>query len=71
MPTNEVAIKIHVAVPDTLFKRPQLQAKIVIPNDSVTPETLDAKVLDNVKEVLEQQLGFDVRLSVVDPDENV
>lgn len=65
---GEVAIKISVAIPSGLFERPQIQAKIVIPENSITPKVLDATVLDNVREVLEAQTGFDVRVSIVDSE---
>lgn len=64
---DEIAIKLNISVPDALFTRPQLQASVVIPEDAVTKPVLDAQVLDNVREVIEQQTGMDVRVSLVEP----
>lgn len=64
---GEIAIKVRLKVPDALFRRTQLQAQIVIPADSVTPPILDAKVIDNVREVLEQKTGLDILVSMVEP----
>jgi hypothetical protein len=64
---GEVAIKVSVKVPRGLFDRPQLQASITIPEDSITPPVLDATILDNVREVMKATMGFDVEISVVDP----
>lgn len=66
---GEVAIKLNVNVPETLFKKPQLQASVTIPEDSVTAPVLNAQVLDNVKEVLAQTTGMDISLRVVEPTE--
>lgn len=66
--SGELAIKVLVSIPRAMFERPQLQAQISIPETSVTPKVLDAIVLDNVQEVLKATLGFDIKLSVVDPE---
>src|SRR5579859_5666037 len=63
---GEVAIKLNVTVPETLFKRPQLQASVTIPESAVTPPVLDAQVLDNVREVLEQQTGMDISVRLIE-----
>lgn len=62
---GEVPIKLEVKVPRALFQRPQLQATITVPEDAVTPPVLDAQVLDNVKEVMQQQTGMDITFRVV------
>lgn len=63
---GEIALKLEVNVPVGLFQRPQLKASITIPEDKVTPSVLSASVLDNVKEVLEQQTGMDISIAVVE-----
>jgi hypothetical protein len=65
---DEVAIKVNLHVPDTLFSRPQLQASITIPDSAVTAPVVNAQVLDNVREILEQQTGMDVRVSLVEAE---
>lgn len=67
---GEVAIKLNINVPGALFTQPQIQASVVIPEDAVTPPVLDAQVLDNVREVLEQHTGMAIKLSVVEPQPN-
>jgi hypothetical protein len=64
--SGEVAIKVSVAVPDALFARPQLQAKLTVPEGAVSKPVIDATVLDNVREVLQQQTGMDIKLSLVE-----
>lgn len=63
---GEVPVKIDVNVPDALFKRAQLQAKITIPESAVTAPVVTAEVLDNVREILSQQTGLDVTVSLVE-----
>jgi hypothetical protein len=69
--SGEVPLKISVQVPDALFVTPQLRATITIPDSAVTPPTLNAQVLDNVREVLQQQTGMSVTIAVVEPTEVV
>lgn len=64
---SEIAIKLKVELPKALFDKPQFQAKVTIPANAVTAPVVDAIVLDNVKEVIEQQLGLSVSLSLVEP----
>jgi hypothetical protein len=64
---GEIAVKVTVSVPKSLFIVPQLRAEIRIPESSVTPPTVDAQVLDNVREVLEQQTGMEINVSVIEP----
>jgi hypothetical protein len=66
--SGEVAIKVTVNVPDALFERPQLQARIVVPDSAVSKPVIDATVLDNIQQVLNQQLGLDIRVSLVEND---
>lgn len=63
---DEVAIKLNIKVPDGLFKRPQLKASISIPESAVTAPVVSAEVIDNVREVLSQQTGLDVTVSLVE-----
>lgn len=65
---GEIVVKLNVNVPDALFSRPQLQASITVP-DNMAPSTISAQVLDNVKEVLQQQTGMDITVSLVEPME--
>lgn len=66
--TDEVAIRLSVSVPDMLFRRPQLQATVTIPQNAVACSEIDATVLDNVREILSQQTGMDITVAVVQPE---
>lgn len=66
---GEVAIKLKVEVPETLFTVPQFQARVRIPYDAVTSPVVDTVVLDNIKEIIEQQTGMAISLSLVEPEQ--
>jgi len=64
---GEVAIKLKVSVPETLFTKPQLKATVIIPESAVSAPVIDATVIDNVQEILSQQTGMQVTVAVVEP----
>lgn len=67
--SNEHAIKIMFDLPDALFERPQLEASIVIPVDSVTKPTIEAETIDTIQEAIESQTGIDLKIQLVEPEE--
>lgn len=65
---GEVPIKVAVNVPRALFTRPQIQASITIPEGSVTAPVVNAEVLNNIQEIINQQLGFDVKVALIEAE---
>lgn len=64
---NEVAIAIDIDLPDALFERPQLTAKISVAQDSLGEVLAVAEVADNVGQMLSEQLGVQVHVSAEYP----
>lgn len=64
---NEIAIKMKIEVPDELFARPSIEAKLVvkdIPNIAYNPE-----IIINTKELIEQQTGAKINFSIIKEEE--
>jgi hypothetical protein len=61
-------MKLAITVPDALFRRPQLEASITVPADQVSRPTIDAQVLDNIREQMRQAIGVDMRIALVEPE---
>lgn len=68
--SNEVAIKVSVSLPDTVFDRPAFQAEIDVPEEAVNKPVISADVIDNVQEIIKQNTGFDVKLEAVGKEED-
>lgn len=66
---DEVAIGLQLELPRALFEKPQLSARLVIPEGAVLPAELPVEVVANVREALEQASGMQVRLTVGNPGE--
>jgi len=64
---DEIMLSLSLRLPDSLFKKPIIEAKIEIPEDAVTPAALDAEVLASAREALEKVIGMRVELVPVLP----
>lgn len=67
---NEVAIFVNLELPNQLFQKPQLSAQIKIADSQVAPTEIAVDMQNNIKEAIEQATGFEVRLSIENPDGN-
>lgn len=65
---GEVAIRVRLELPEALFARPALEATISVPADQVNRPTINAAVVENIREVLQQQLGVDLSIQLVEPE---
>lgn len=66
---NEVSIFLDIDVPDALFKKPRLEAKIVVPDEAAANDVIESVVLDNVKEVVEQATGLEFAIGIKQPEQ--
>ena len=62
---DEVAILLDVNIPDALFNKPRLEAKIKIPEDAAGPDVLNSEVVENVKDAIEQSTGLTFAINVI------
>lgn len=68
MGADEIAIQVDLTVPNQLFKKPQLQASISIPEDAVQTPVISSEVLDNIKTHMVQELGVNMTIAVLESD---
>ena len=57
---DEVAIKLSLDIPDTLFVRPSLEAHISVPMPG--DPVITADVQERISEIIQQQTGLTVRI---------
>lgn len=68
--SHEVAIQFTLDVPEALFEKPLLKAKISISKDAVSSPVIEAETVDNIEEIISQNLGIDLNLFIVDQTES-
>ena len=69
MSVDEVSILLEINLPNAIFRKPRLEAKIDIPEDAVGPELIDSDVVENVREAIEQTTGLTFSLNVIKSEE--
>lgn len=65
--TDEVAIYIEIEVPNGLFEKPRLIAKMKIPDSVVTSKEVNADVTDNIEEAIMAATGLEMHVSIINP----
>lgn len=61
---DEVSIAVELTLPDALFRKPQLSASIIVPNEAAVSKAIDATVADNFKEAVRNVVGTDVKINI-------
>ena len=59
---NEVAIKLTVELPESLFKDPQFTASISVANENVSKPQIDAKVIDKISQIVGEATGLTLKI---------
>lgn len=65
---GEVAIKCNVELPLSLFEEPQFKATIRVAENAVTPQQVDAEVIDNIEQIVAESTGL--VLTIMTDEEN-
>jgi hypothetical protein len=63
---DEIAIKLALEVPDVMFKKPVLEARIMVDEKIAQPTKITPDVLVNTKELIEQATGMKIDLRVIE-----
>lgn len=66
--SSEVAIFLEINLPDALFKKPRLEAKITVPDEAAASGVIDSVVSENVQEAIKQATGLTFSIDVVQQD---
>jgi len=67
---DEIKIRLDLEIPDTLFVRPHLTAKVIVPEESGNPEEIPVEVQMAVEDAIKEK-GYQVKVDVVLPGEDV
>lgn len=65
---GEIPIKVTLSLPESLFKDPQFTAAISVSDDSVTPGTVDAEVINNITDLVRDATGLEITIDQVPPE---
>ena len=62
---DEVAMKINLDIPDVLFQRPHIEAKIIVDPEKIQPNQINPDLILNTKDLIEQQTGAKIDFKVI------
>lgn len=63
---NEIAIKVEISLPDSLFKDPTYRASLTVPADAAASPVIEAEVINNIESVVAQATGLRLKIEVDD-----
>jgi hypothetical protein len=66
---NEIALNLMLNVPDELFERPTLVAKMTIPQAAVPKSTITPQITDNIERIVKEATGLNLVVTVVEHPE--
>jgi hypothetical protein len=58
-------------IPEAIFRRPRIHADIVIPSETVLPDKITVDMTGNIEEAIKSVTGLEMRVSVVEPPEEL
>jgi len=61
----EISMLLEINIPDEIFLRPHLEAKIDIPQDAVGPQTITTEVVENMQDAIQSATGLTLSINVV------
>lgn len=67
--SNEISVKLECEIPDALFTVPQLKFNITVPKEAVPKKEINAEVIGNIQQLIQQSTGFEVKLIAEIPTE--
>jgi len=65
---NEIAVKINLEIPDSLFEKPTLEVSATVPEDAGHGPTINTEVADNIANIIRREMGIAVRISGADTE---
>lgn len=65
---DEIAMRLELALPRALFKRPMLAAKVEIPQSAVTPVRIETDVVNGIADAIKNATGLTAHIRVVEPE---
>jgi hypothetical protein len=64
--SNEIAVKLELDLPNALFERPTLLARMKIPTEAVPKTKLTPAITDNVEKLIREATGLEMRITLVE-----
>lgn len=61
---NEIAVHLRLDIPDALFDRPMLEAKMALPADVVPKVKITPEITSNLESIIKERTGLNLRVGI-------
>ncbi len=65
---DEISIFLEINLPNALFDKPRLEAKINIPDEAAFQEPITSEVIENVQEAIKTATGLTFSINVIEEE---
>lgn len=66
---NEISLRLELDIPDAVFQRPQLEARMTIPDTAVKDINITPDITDNISQIIKEATGLTMVVSVIKQEE--
>lgn len=66
---NEISLRLNLEIPDAVFKRPKLEAKLSVPDTAVSKIAITPDVTDNIERIIKETTGLTMHVGIVEHPE--
>lgn len=68
---NQIAVRLRLEIPDELFTRPILEAKMAIPKEAVPMVTITPEITTDIERIIKQSTGLTMNVGIVEHEKNL
>lgn len=65
---DEIPIRLRLSIPRKMFERPLIQATVKVDEAAIIPKEISPEILISTADLIEQQTGMKVELTVIQPE---
>jgi len=66
---DEIAVRLQLEIPDSLFEKPSLNVNLKIPDSVQVGGEITPEMTDNIAEIIQAQTGLSVTVSAAESDD--
>lgn len=63
---DEVTIGMELTIPNALFQKPRLTAKISIAEEAAISPVIDAEVIENIQDAIRTSANLDLHIDIIE-----
>ena len=66
---NEISLRLLLEIPEAVFKRPKLEAKMTIPEQVIPKNLVTPDVQTNIEKIIKESTGLDIHVGLIEHED--